>query len=420
MVVVMEGCFMRGFTAAFLVFAGTLNTMAEVVYENTRAYQTNFFSSLNEFGDELIFGGEARDLKELHFEYFAEFTPNGTQTATVRLYANDGPGIQPKPDRILTPGTVLHETDPIAISPGFNLLSIRGLSLPVPDKVTWSVQFAGLSDTPNDSAGLVFYQPPTVGESFDDFWQRDPAVGWRLFRFNGSPIANFACRAIVDPDSPVRIEVVGDAAGGGTQLRIEGPVGRSVEVQRSTDTVDWEPIHRITFVGTEEFVVDSAAGGSVPVEYRAVVLDETEVRIHSMKRVSARTRMEVTGPIDEWYVVEASEDFETWLAVRTDPFPAGIGTYSDASNRFHRFYRLRMSDGPALRFSDAKPMLVNGMFQVRVAGPPGRLCRIQASPDLLNWSDVADRFFSFTTGEITFLDTEIEPGVNRFYRARIE
>ena len=51
---------------------------------------------------------------------------------------------------------MLYESDPFGIAVGFNSVNVSDLLVEVPDTITWTVQFSGLSNTEGDRAGLVY------------------------------------------------------------------------------------------------------------------------------------------------------------------------------------------------------------------------------------------------------------------------
>jgi hypothetical protein len=138
-------------------------------------------------------------LTEFLFEYYGEFAPNANQFARLRFYQNDGPGTYKEP------GTLLFDSGDFSIAPGFQTKRISGLSVVVPDSLTWTVQFTGLSGQTGNRAGLVFRATPTVGWSYDDFWQRSGG-DWQMLAWNGSPVANFAARAL-SGDAPITVYI---------------------------------------------------------------------------------------------------------------------------------------------------------------------------------------------------------------------
>ncbi|MDE0867320.1 MAG: immunoglobulin domain-containing protein, partial [Rubripirellula sp.] len=148
-----------------VVVSPSVATSGGTVYENT-ATSGAYFPSIKEFGDEVTLGLNNRLLDSLTFEYFGDFTADGDEKVVVRIYANDGAG-----NAVMAqPGTVLYESDPFAIAPGFNSVNVNDLLIEVPDTITWTVQFSGVANTDGDRAGLIFHNPATIGSSFDDFW----------------------------------------------------------------------------------------------------------------------------------------------------------------------------------------------------------------------------------------------------------
>lgn len=215
------GTVWRTLVAAFLLgSATTAVSRADVVYDNTTTISTNaqgapFFLALpNEFGDEVELAGSARAVTAFYFEYFGDFTPQGDETARIRFYKNDGPGLYLKPQ------TVLWDSGNFSITTNYNT---RGLLVPrvvVPDRFTWSVQFSGMTMTAGDQAGLVAYNPPTVGAllnggkigSYDDFWKNNGGI-WSIYNLKSTPVANFGARIIAVPEpASVLLGLSGGAA----------------------------------------------------------------------------------------------------------------------------------------------------------------------------------------------------------------
>ena len=166
------------------LWLGIPASRAEIVYDNsTTALERNGslvdYESTNEFGDEVILAGTARIVTEIQIEYYAQFTPNGTQLGRVRFYANTGPLWQGDPDYPTPASPPLYEQT-FQLATNYQVAVIEVPNVVVPDEFTWTVQFLGISqDSANDRAGLLIYENPTVGQSFDDFWELLPAPdGW--------------------------------------------------------------------------------------------------------------------------------------------------------------------------------------------------------------------------------------------------
>jgi hypothetical protein len=68
----------------------------------------------------------------------------------------------------------------------------------VDDHFTWTVTFSGIDGA--EEAGLQIYDPPTIGSSFKDFWQRTGG-DWSLFLIdNGDVPGNFSARITAVPE----------------------------------------------------------------------------------------------------------------------------------------------------------------------------------------------------------------------------
>ena len=70
------------------------------------------------------------------------------------------------------PGTLLYESDTFSLQNKYNTVTVHGLGLDLPEgtsEVTWSVEFLDLGV---GRAGLLLYDPPTIGKSHDDFWEK--------------------------------------------------------------------------------------------------------------------------------------------------------------------------------------------------------------------------------------------------------
>lgn len=165
---------------------------AQVIYDNSGGSGTNVYYSLLEYGDEIILGGTERTITQFQFEYFGDFVSSSVASARIRIYRMDGPlttGKNPFP----TPGTVLYDSGPFSVQPGYQTKVFSGLSVAVPDDLTWTIQFNGLVGGIGDEAGLIFRSPPSVGDYFDDMWLKTGGV-WNTFTWGGKPVANFAAR----------------------------------------------------------------------------------------------------------------------------------------------------------------------------------------------------------------------------------
>lgn len=177
-----------------------------IVYDNTINPLDEFFSSTQEFGDEIALEGTEREVVGFQFETFASGIPEGETTGTLRFYENDGPEV----DSANAPGTLLFESNPFEVSFGTETHTLTGVSVDVPDTFTWTVEFSGVGD---GEAGLTMSDPVEVGGSFDDFWALTDE-GWDTFRFpDGDPAANFTAQVTAVPEpSALALGVLGGIA----------------------------------------------------------------------------------------------------------------------------------------------------------------------------------------------------------------
>ena len=172
--------------AAFFVHAAS----AEIIYDNSTTSEEAFNDSLLETGDEVNVVGSARLITSFAFEYFAEFAATGDETARVRFYEMNG---APGENDFATPGTLFYDSGAFSITSGYRTVNIADISaLLTGTKFAWSVQFAGITAT--ESAGLLYYNPPTVGSSDVYFWEKENGT-WTAVATDTTG-NNFAARVI--------------------------------------------------------------------------------------------------------------------------------------------------------------------------------------------------------------------------------
>lgn len=189
--------FLRKVFAVFSAMAViTTAAQAGVVYNNATNFLGQYFGTTNEFGDQITLAGDPleRVLESFKFEYFLSRAASGDERVQFRIYDNNGPAG--------TPGDIIYQFDqPLSLAgaTGYRTVEIPDINTPVPDIFTWTVQFTGVTGT--EQAGLLFYDPPAVGSSFDDYWENEGGV-WSLKRFStaGGPIANFGAQATAVPE----------------------------------------------------------------------------------------------------------------------------------------------------------------------------------------------------------------------------
>jgi hypothetical protein len=146
---------------------------AEVIYDNTGTYLNRFFNEKTEYGDQVDLSGTARRLTQILFEYYGAFEEDGDEMVRLRLYTNETPY-----DRFRkAPTTLLFESAWLPITPGFNTRAVGGLNVQLPPHtVTVTAEFAGIDE--DEVAGLLFYDPPTIGYSFNEIWLRGATGLW--------------------------------------------------------------------------------------------------------------------------------------------------------------------------------------------------------------------------------------------------
>lgn len=190
--------------------ASVLSTasFAAEVYNNSINSQNSFFGSANEFGDQIDLAGTERQVTTFRFDYFLSPAANNNETVNFRIYNNDGPNGPPT--------QLLYESGPISIvnrsEAGYGSVTIEDLEITVQDTLTWTVLFGGID--PFETAGLLMYDPPVVGKSFDDYWEKGPNGAWATMTFGeGDPqnlVANFGAvvSAVPEPGT-VQLALVG-------------------------------------------------------------------------------------------------------------------------------------------------------------------------------------------------------------------
>src|SRR2546421_5680686 len=163
---------MKSSTAKSVLLAATLSSTSvlsiaqSVVYRNIANDSGQFYSSVNQFGDEITLAGTDRTLFNVKFEYYYNGATPGN--ITLRLYANTGTGGAPGTPLLGSPSVFPLDTTLAANGNRgtftWNLSSASPL-VTVPDTFTWTVEFSNLSGT----AGLLGFGPLPIGTSPNDF-----------------------------------------------------------------------------------------------------------------------------------------------------------------------------------------------------------------------------------------------------------
>ncbi|MCP4928087.1 MAG: hypothetical protein GY918_03380, partial [Gammaproteobacteria bacterium] len=130
-------------------------------------------------------------------------------TATLKIYANDGDslgGFASGDYGANEPGTLLYKSGTKPLVEGFQTVLVSGINVDLPEKVTWTVEFGGVTGTETDSgnrAALILGGTDITGSSLDDFWMRSGS-DWSLYKASAGNQGDgdFAANVIAyDPDS---------------------------------------------------------------------------------------------------------------------------------------------------------------------------------------------------------------------------
>ncbi len=132
-----------------------------IVYDNTAKYLGYYTDQGNAIvGDEVNLEGTSRFITGIKFEYYLSPATSGNERGTLKLYANDG--------KYGLPSTLLYAGESFGLSNGFHTVNASDLSVLVTNNFTWALGISGLEN--GEKGGLLFYDEPTVGWSYNDFW----------------------------------------------------------------------------------------------------------------------------------------------------------------------------------------------------------------------------------------------------------
>ena len=213
-------------SAGLVLTAAAIAADGTVIYDNTSNRSDRWVGNISpingrqiEIGDEISLAGSARVVTSFVFEYFGDITPGTAPgaNAVLRFYANDGGLHTPSSGPAAAmPKTLLWESQPIQVlgNKEFREVTVSVPNIVVPNKITWSIQFNGLTGAAGSQAGLTISDPVTVGAvlptsngsfllgSYSDYWGKtDPlrADSWALFVIPPNR-ANFHAKVTAVPE----------------------------------------------------------------------------------------------------------------------------------------------------------------------------------------------------------------------------
>ena len=197
---------------AATVLMGASASAQEVIYQNSTG-GLNVVSDQGsaEIGDMVSFAGSARTLTEFSFDYYISPTASGNEAFQVFIRTMDGAGG--------FPGSVIYDSGLLGTSlitsgldNGFGRFVAQGLSLDVPENVTWSVAFSGFEA---GEGGLCFAGDAEVGGTFGasgtDFYFRMGTEGWEVLT-QGDLVENFAASFTAVPEPSTWALLIGGLA----------------------------------------------------------------------------------------------------------------------------------------------------------------------------------------------------------------
>ena len=202
------------FAALFVAFAAHSATM---VYNNGVSYSGFYLNpGANEVGDEIILGAGPRIASSFQFEYYGSGF-SGNEQYQIRFYLNDGTDLG-GPFNTHLPSTVFYNSGLLPLAAPVDIVSSRATylidlsytNIVLPDRFTWSIQITGI--TGSEAAGPTIYNPPLVGNNFDDYWYNTGA-SWQLRASNGVPISFGAQLSAVPEPSTYVLAILGGICG---------------------------------------------------------------------------------------------------------------------------------------------------------------------------------------------------------------
>lgn len=395
---------------------------AELIYDNSKNDLNLFLSRTEEFGDEIDFAGTARIVTSMAFQVFGEAALPANAQARFRLYRANGPLPTPPEPQVPPPGDLLFQSPDIDLRPGVQAVRIVDLSIPVPNRVMWTVEFVGIGDQPGQRAGLQVYHPPVVGRSFKDYWVKEP-TRWRLYLLDAGKSASFACQFEALPDPPITLAA---ATGGDGRMviRVTGPIGSEQLLEHSFDNEAWHTIGSVSLLTTNAATFRAPLAFSGTNQFyrtRASTFPGSTVFFQSITQATnGGTLLTLFGPTNAQHIVEASQDRASWTILGTVRFGTNhLASFHDTNvvsgQRFYRTQRPSvLGSFLAIRSIVRRP---DGSTVLACSGTPSqRSVTVEASLDLVSWVPIGA--VSLATGEADFIEPISPFGNRRFYRLR--
>jgi hypothetical protein len=292
---------------------------AVTVYEASTNYSGKFNTLLNEYGDEITLAGTARLVTQFQFEYFGNFTPTGDEFARIRFYPNTGPMWHNT--NWITPAAVpLFETT-IPIGTGFNTATITVPYVQVPDTFTWTIKFFGITMSLNDIAGLLFYGAPTVGKSFNDYWELRN-IGWTPVQTLEPGLTNNFAAKVMAIDGIPNAPALSVSANGGNII-VSWPAtvtGVYLESRPAVASGLWTPVY------PQALRVGDVFQATIPMTEQAQIF-----RLNSQPQPPLTIVADVTGVRIRWSAAVGGQKLQSksslsdsnWTDIATPTRPVG-------------------------------------------------------------------------------------------------
>ncbi|MDB6037037.1 MAG: hypothetical protein JWM99_878 [Verrucomicrobiales bacterium] len=296
----------------------------EIVYDNT-VHNLDFgLPVTGEVGDEVTLGGTARNITDVQFEYFGNWLTQGNEIGQVRFYLNDGPGVDAFGSQ--APKTMIWESPLFQLYPGYNAQSIHDLNITVPNNFTVGMQFYGIDRNAGEEMQLLLYDPPTVGKSFGDYWQKNDSI-WGLWETDD-----------VRDNFSLRLKATGDAPDGVihyehvlNRLRLTW-TGKSYKLQHANILGEHLVWTDVLGAGGNSASVSVDSGSDF---FRLATLDEGVLQFQILG-----SQMQISWGGIGYILQQASslDDPAGWSLVLSGPNAATVAT--DTDQKFFRLFKL--------------------------------------------------------------------------------